>query len=68
MDDWERYETTHNNIEEVEKLTKQNTELLEHIAMLHKDGYTYDQVNRKMIVCECCGKQIMKNIKVKESV
>ncbi len=52
---------TNNMAEEFERVRNENIKLLEHIAMLHKDGYTYDQLNRKMLVCELCGKNIKEN-------
>lgn len=48
---------------ELERLKKENFRLAELILNLKKDGFTYDQVNRKMIVCEACGKNIKENIK-----
>ena len=45
----------------IDTVEAKNMELLETLAFMQKDGYTYDQVNRKMIVCEACGKHIMEN-------
>lgn len=46
---------------EIERLRQHNIELLELVANLKKDGYTYDQLTRKIIVCEACGKMLKDN-------
>ncbi len=38
-------------------------ELMELVSNLVKDGFTYDQVNRKMLVCGVCGDQLKKGLK-----
>lgn len=41
-------------------LEKQNTELMEHIVYLKKNGYTYDQLTTKMNLCDRCGDELIK--------
>lgn len=41
-------------------LEKQNTELMEHIVYLKKNGYTYDQLTTKMNLCDRCGGELIK--------
>ena len=47
---------------EIHDLVKKEMKLLEHISFLKKEGYTYDQVNRKMIVCDSCGKKLTRGL------
>jgi hypothetical protein len=44
----------------IESLIEKNNKLMEHIVYLKKNGYTYDQVNSKMILCDKCGKELIK--------
>ena len=48
--------------EQLEACNKQRFELMELVSNLVKDGFTYDQVNRKMLVCEKCGDEIRENL------
>ena len=43
----------------IDHLQKENIRLLELLSNMKKDGFTYDQLTRKMIVCEACGKDLM---------
>jgi len=43
---------------EINQLREQKNKLMEHIVYLKKNGYTYDQRNNKMILCDICGKQL----------
>ena len=64
IDEAERFFTARKNnaqYSEIEHLKKENLKLLELISNLQKDGYTYDQLTRKMIVCESCAKQLKAN-------
>jgi len=40
-------------------LEKQNMKLMEHIAFLKKNGYTYDQLTTRMLLCDRCHKNLI---------
>jgi len=46
--------------EEIKRLRKHNTKLMEHIIYLKKNGYTYDQITTKMVLCDRCGDLLRK--------
>ncbi len=39
-------------------LEKENMRLMEHIVFLKKNGYTYDQVTNRMLLCDQCGAKL----------
>ncbi len=39
----------------LQHLEKENMRLMEHIVFLKKNGYTYDQVTNRMLLCDRCG-------------
>ncbi len=42
----------------VDYLEKKNMKLMEHMVFLKKNGYTYDQINSRMLLCDRCGKSL----------
>ena len=42
----------------VDHLEKQNIKLMDHIVFLKKNGYTYDQLNSRMLLCDRCHKDL----------
>ena len=47
--------------EEIKRLAKENIKLKEHIVYLKKNGYRYDQLSTKMILCARCGDLIIRD-------
>jgi len=45
--------------ERCRKLEIEKQQMMEHIVFLKKNGYTYDQLNSKMMICDRCHKQIL---------
>ncbi len=44
-------------------LEKENMRLMEHIVFLKKNGYTYDQVTSRMLLCDICGANLTGEVK-----